>query len=101
MKWRVEIVAAAVDMGSSGEVVGIAIYPVNVWRAPFVSFWANSRRSLAMIDGCGKSGMGNGALPGRVISAPLKPADCAPMVSQTWAATIMQSVGLTESSSQT
>ena len=60
-------------------------------------------RQIAQIGGddvgCGKPGTGNAALPGRVISAPLNPTDCAPMVSQTWAATIMQSAGDTASCS--
>jgi hypothetical protein len=54
------------------------IYPVDVWAAWFVSLAAKSRRSVATIVGCGKPGTGNAALPGRVISAPLNPTDCAP-----------------------
>jgi hypothetical protein len=48
--------------------------------------------------GWGNPGTGKGALPGRVINAELNPALCPPMVSQTWAATIMHAEGATRSS---
>src|SRR5271170_6966504 len=98
MTWRVEVVAGAVDMWPP-VLVGTVIYPVDVWPAWFVRLAANSRRSLATTEGCGRSRMGSRAFPGRVISAPLNPTDCAPMVSQTWAATIMHDAGVTSSCS--
>src|ERR1700728_4323411 len=78
---------------------GTVLYPEDVWPARFVRLAAKSRRSVATTVGCGKPEIGNVALKGRVISAPLNPTDWAPMVSQTCAATIMQSAGATPSCS--
>ena len=59
---------------------------------------ARAGRSGATTFGCGSPAIGSGALPGRVIRPAARPALWAPIVSQTWQATMQQSDGGTSSS---
>ena len=62
---------------------------------------ASVGRSGATTFGCGSPDTGNGAFPGRVIRPAEKPTLWAPIVSQTWDATMQQAEGATPSSSAT
>src|ERR1700754_3467315 len=68
-------------------------------RGALMSWSARWRRSFATRVDCGRPATGSGALPGRVIRAVSKPTLLAPRRSHTWAATIMQSAGVTPSAS--
>jgi hypothetical protein len=50
------------------------------WAQCLTSRPASTLRSAATRVGCGRAATGNGAFPGRVISAARKPTLCAPMV---------------------
>jgi len=70
-------------------------------RQSSINRLATPGRSGATACGCGKLCTGRVALPVRVMSAPEQPILCAPIVSQTCAATMQIAAGGTSSSSAT